>query len=355
MNAVGINIKRYRELLKINKKELAQELGCDPSLITRYEKGERIPPLDALLKLSRIFGITLEKLAVEPNDSVQMAARDCGKASAEERKEMLELETLAADYVNLLTDAGGDPAYKGPTYSSSTIMEKIPAIKKALDIPEVVEAEQLMASLRLHWNVQIFVIPFRKQNMSGLTLRIRDAVVIFLNRGHNVERRLFSLVHELCHVLCHLTDTSCVTSIVSSRDPQEKTANQFAEKFLIPDDRFLKELPKVNLHIGKQESVRELARRFNVSPECMFQDLCHRGYIQQNWASYKATLNYDKDYDQTWGIGDLPYLYIIAVYLNTKAGKISLAKAAQYLRTDIREMESYMTELDRLFLVNEKK
>jgi Zn-dependent peptidase ImmA (M78 family) len=355
MNTVGNNIKYYREILKIKKKELAEQLGYDASIITRYENGERTPTLDVLIKLSRIFGVSLEKLAAEKNDPIQMAARNCGEVSTEDRKELMVFETLASDYIHLLVDAGMDPTYKGPTYQPAYIEGKIPEIKESLGLSEVVDVEQLMAGLRVRWNVQIFELPFRKRNMSGLTFRIQNTMIVFLNKGHIKERRLFSLAHELCHVLCHLTETSCVTSILSSRDEREKVANRFAEKFLIPDDRFMKEFQKVNLHIGKQEAVKTLAERFHVSPECMFQDLCHRGYIKQNWSSYKATSQYEKEYPLEWDAGDLPYLYTIAVYFNVKKQKISLAKAAQYLHANIRDVEGLMNDLDWLFQEDEKK
>lgn len=57
--------KRLKELRKehdYTQKELAQLIGCDQSMITRWEKGECEPTESVIRKTARIFGVTSDYL-----------------------------------------------------------------------------------------------------------------------------------------------------------------------------------------------------------------------------------------------------------------------------------------------------
>lgn len=55
-----IRIKELREENSWTQNDLAQKMGCAPSSIAMYEKEERKPSLDVLLKLAEIFGCSID-------------------------------------------------------------------------------------------------------------------------------------------------------------------------------------------------------------------------------------------------------------------------------------------------------
>ncbi len=55
-------IKQLREEFNFSQNDLAERLGGAPSSVAMYEKGERKPSLDVLVKLSEIFGCTVDYL-----------------------------------------------------------------------------------------------------------------------------------------------------------------------------------------------------------------------------------------------------------------------------------------------------
>jgi len=57
-----MDIKKRRELKKISQKEAATFLGISQSALCQYEMGKRKVPLAILLKLSELFGCTLDEL-----------------------------------------------------------------------------------------------------------------------------------------------------------------------------------------------------------------------------------------------------------------------------------------------------
>lgn len=42
--------------------QLAKKIGASPSIVAHYETGERLPSLDNLISLSRIFGVSTDYL-----------------------------------------------------------------------------------------------------------------------------------------------------------------------------------------------------------------------------------------------------------------------------------------------------
>ena len=93
-NIIATNIKYYREILGLNKKELAQKLNCNTSLITRYENGERMPTLKTLLLLGDVFGISIDEFVSHKAKKVQMAARATGRLTKAEKEEKLFFQQL---------------------------------------------------------------------------------------------------------------------------------------------------------------------------------------------------------------------------------------------------------------------
>ena len=60
---VGKRIKKIRVIdLDMNQNEFGQKLAITQSTVSRYEKGEVIPPGDILLKIAKLGKVTVEKI-----------------------------------------------------------------------------------------------------------------------------------------------------------------------------------------------------------------------------------------------------------------------------------------------------
>jgi len=58
-----LRIREIREDSDITQKEIGQYLMCDPSLYSKYERGEREIPLHLLVALARYYNVSLDYLA----------------------------------------------------------------------------------------------------------------------------------------------------------------------------------------------------------------------------------------------------------------------------------------------------
>ena len=344
-NIIGKNIQYYRELAKFKKTELARLIPCDVSLITRYEKGERQPTLKILLKIAEVFGISLEKLVTDSKNNFQLVARGSGKEIKDEAQEILMLKHVAEDYLYLLKNVSINTEYRGPMYTNYD-HRQLKGIKQNLELPDLINYENLKTALRTKWNIQIIEIPLKVRKISGITFNFENHFIVFINKGHTEERKLFSLTHEVCHIIYHLKQNSYLISRLSSRHEIEKEANKFAEDFLIPMEKLAEEFRIDELHKMKKDYIAELAGKFNVSPECMFRDLNQKGLVQYHWKSYRPVIDYDENYSLKWDWTDLPYLYVMGVFYNWKLDKISLARSAKYLYSDIRTVSILFKEFN---------
>ena len=59
---IGKNIRYYRKTTKLTQEELGKMLGVGKSNISMYETDDRTPPLDIIVKMSKIFNVDISTL-----------------------------------------------------------------------------------------------------------------------------------------------------------------------------------------------------------------------------------------------------------------------------------------------------
>jgi Zn-dependent peptidase ImmA (M78 family) len=110
-------------------------------------------------------------------------------------------------------------------------------------------------------------------NLAGV-MRIKGTMkTIGVNAAHSITKQRFTVAHELGHYVgahedYHATRSETHVEVgpswASSRTPQEREADEFAAELLMPE-RFLRK----DLERGRRYGLKELARRYDVSPQAM--------------------------------------------------------------------------------------
>lgn len=71
--AIGETILKYRKDLGLSQDELGQRLFVSRQTISLWEKDQTVPSIDNLMRLSEIFGVSVDEiLGVEPNDQKEI-------------------------------------------------------------------------------------------------------------------------------------------------------------------------------------------------------------------------------------------------------------------------------------------
>lgn len=62
MVGLDAQIKYLRKMRKMTQNELAIRLGISASTVSSYENGIRLPSYDILLRMARLFNVTVDSL-----------------------------------------------------------------------------------------------------------------------------------------------------------------------------------------------------------------------------------------------------------------------------------------------------
>lgn len=105
MEAIGKNIKRFRESLGFTQNQLAEFLAISREQISYWENGSRTPSLEVLERICDLFAIDLEALLEEDSDiqSANMAvAFRVNEIEGVDLKEISSFNRLAKNYLKMM-------------------------------------------------------------------------------------------------------------------------------------------------------------------------------------------------------------------------------------------------------------
>lgn len=93
---IGKRIKECREDVDLSQKELAELIDVTPSAVNQYEKGEKIPSTETLLKLAKALGVATDYLLgasqekdILIDEDVSIAFRDFKRLTTSDRANIL--------------------------------------------------------------------------------------------------------------------------------------------------------------------------------------------------------------------------------------------------------------------------
>lgn len=108
---IGANIASYRKRSSMTQAGLADKLNYSDKAVSKWERGESVPDVLTLVELSKLFGITVDDLLVDPNELPENPGkieRAMGKAVEKTLKRkadkpaILKLSSLVVWFVALL-------------------------------------------------------------------------------------------------------------------------------------------------------------------------------------------------------------------------------------------------------------
>lgn len=65
---VGKNIQRYRHSVGMSQVSFAIAIGRSQTMVSMYEKGERLPSTKIILKIADVFGVHFDDIYYSPNE-----------------------------------------------------------------------------------------------------------------------------------------------------------------------------------------------------------------------------------------------------------------------------------------------
>ena len=329
----------------INGRVTAQAIG-------KYERGESIPSSGVLIALSRAMGVSVSYLMDTQDIEIQgVEFRTKTNTTARDRA---NVETEVLEWIERYLQIEALLELESAQWQCP--------IKPPRELGQVHDAERLAADAREKWRLGIDPIPNMTElleekglkvltvmlpdRVSGLTCLVRrsngqtELPVVVANDRFTLERRRFTLAHELAHRLIN-TDT------LSDRY-EEEAANIFAGAFLMPREHLLREVGKRRNALGYKELI-ELKHVYRVSGAALLVRLWQLNVISKS----KLTYTYQtvargwrtKEPEEIEPINqrgqrERPARFERLCYRALSEGLISLAKGTELLRIPLPEVEA---------------
>jgi len=280
MEPFALHLTTVRERLGKSQKEVASRLGVSPSLVSKWEKGERKPDDSQFWELGRLFGVTASFLQ-NARPAVQFRPRTQMARNADDKSGLGAALNDAAQQIQFLHEvwdvAGLTPQRLalGMEFTDPMLATLAATVRNFLRLNDKVTYAELREALA-EQNVQVFEWKLPPK-LSGLSFQ-RDFSVIFINATMPERVKLFTLCHELAHLLFHLRgENETEVSVMASRnDPKEKEANHFAAELLMPAVKVDALVKAEGAKLREKAGFFAAVEQFGVSPGALFYRLAQR-------------------------------------------------------------------------------
>jgi Zn-dependent peptidase ImmA (M78 family)/DNA-binding XRE family transcriptional regulator len=278
-NILSNKIKNARVLQGLSQQELADSVGVSKQMISKYEKGESIPSSSNLLKLGKSLKVKMDYFFTP--DKIELGVLNFRKKSSFSTKRQEALKQLiklkVEHYLEIESLLQIDS-----TFQNNLGRKKIKSIE---------DIENVVLSLRSDWEIgldpvhniiqlledkEIKVVELFDvdENFDGLATFVNNKFpIIVVNGNFPVERKRFTLLHELGHLLLNLPDCS--------HKDEETYCNKFAAEFLFPKKLVLKEFGVRRDLISLNEYI-EVQKKYGISIQAIVHRLVDTAILHEN-------------------------------------------------------------------------
>ena len=285
----GDRLKLARKKADYSLQSLSDALGnrVTAQALGKYERNEMMPSSGVLVQLTKTLGVSLHYLLNEQVQKLEdiefrkitgTRVRERARVSAEVIDHLQRYLTI--EEILGLERVTGDMSQCGNRFIGHEEEGEIVAgdIRKAWRLG--IDPIPNMTALLENRGFKVLVIDL-PQRVSGLTCLVRrqrhkkKIPAIVVNRKLTLERRRFTLAHELAH---RLIDSGSPVNI-------EKASNVFAGAFLVPRDHLIRESGKIRNAIGYRELIY-LKRMYRVSAATLLVRFKQTGVIDASTLAY---------------------------------------------------------------------
>jgi len=351
-------LKIARKAIGYTQEKVEQQTGIGKSSLSAFEKGEREPKFSQLAQLAEVYKKSVEFfLSDEAIVKPVMLWREV--PSSEEEKKLIEAEfnKLCEQYHKLEIITGQVRNVKLPqpdvdnpkdfTFGQSEAFAgKVQRELCLGDIP----SSSLKKVLEEKFLVKIFHLKFSGSSISTYSPVYEYAVLLNSDQRTKQWRRNYDLAHELFHLCTMNLFKSDRTTENQPMEMEEKFANAFASKLLLPTDIVKERIEKAKDKNGRvnYEALYEIAREFGVSTDAL---LWRMVYLYnktteeiENLIKEIKELEANRPSRFSDEPEKLPERYCRLAITALNEGKLSLMQFAKYMDISYKQAQEYLIE-----------
>ncbi len=344
-------IKLARKKAGLSLRGLADKMDglVSAQAIGKYERSEMVPSSEVLIALSKALEVSIPYL-LSPQ-GIELGTVEFRTLSSTSVKDRSRVETEVLEWVERYLQIEEILGLKNGSWSCP-----IGAPRKLKNLEE---AEALANELRAEWKLGTDPIPNMTElleergikvlladlpeKVSGLTCFVKrpklgdQTPVIVVNAHKTLERRRFTMAHELGHRLID----------ASSEGEIEKLCHRFAGAFIMNREHLLKEIGDKRSAFGVRE-IMDLKRLYRISAAAFLVRLeqvgvLDHGSVQYSFHTFASRWRRAEpeplDAEKAKSKSESPQRFERLVYRAAAEDMISLSKAVELLRVPLGDVE----------------
>ncbi len=336
---VSLKIKQGRILNALSLQDLADLTGVSKQMISKYEKGDSMPSSKILILLAKSLKVNIDyfftpsSIALGEVNFRKKSTFSVAKINALKEAIKIRLSTYI-EIENILNVNHTNPLYKKKVESINDIEAIVYALRNDWEIG--LDPIHNIIQLLEDKGIKIIEIDEPENYFDGLaTVVNKQYPVIVVNKNFNVERKRFTLLHELGHLLLDVP--------VGNIKLEEKVCNRFASEFLFPSHWVIKEFGAKREGISLIELI-EVQKKYGISIQAIMYRLLENDVISESRVSaFYRKLNSNpslksKVNQERFSTPEVSHRYEQLVYRALSQELISASKAASLLNSNINDI-----------------
>lgn len=249
---LGRRLTEARKARRLTQEDVARRLGIARTTLVAIEQGKRRVRTTELVQMAELYGrSTSELMRPGPpvpafSDQFRAVLRASSPEAAEAISDAVEsFRRWCSNYAYLETLAGnpdrvplpGGPVLAGlPPERAGELAARTERKLLGLGDRPVLELRQLLEEER---GLRVFYLDFPPQIAALFSYSPEYAACLAVNRNQSAEKRQWSLAHEYGHYVSGSPAADVLLAGGAGSNASERTAECFAEHFLLPDQAVL--------------------------------------------------------------------------------------------------------------------
>lgn len=337
-NIIAYRIKNARKLKLLSQQEVAEGIGVSKQMISKYEKGLSIPNSSKLIKLANLLqqktDYFFRAYKVKLGEVNFRKKTRFSKKRQDSLKELIKIKL--ENYLWLEETLSIDSSFKNIIQNNN--------------INSINDIEKVVMKLRKHWDIgmdpvhniiqiledneiKVIELDYVDDKFDGLASFVNGKhPIIIVNKNFPVERKRFTILHELGHLLLNIPDNK--TNI------EEKYCNNFASEFLLPKSIIIKEFGGKRSHITLPELIAT-QKKYGISIQAIiFRLVDAKIFSKEQQRLFYKKINFNSSLKKEINLSrfetpEFSYRYERLVYRAVSEENITMSKASALLNEKI--------------------
>lgn len=297
---LAANLNRIRKSQGLKMQEIADRCAISRMAYSKIEHGRSQPKSGTLISLAASLKVDIQDLLAPPPQFQSLRFRSNKSLSVREKQKreqiIYDVNRWLKDYnqlEKLLEVSSGEL----PGIEAQQPEETARAFRSAIELDQYEPIADIIGLLE-HKGVKLYAETIDLEKFFGFSIGQEDggpAIVVNIKDDIPIERRIFTVAHELGHLLMH--KDSYKQDEVEEIDRQEAEANAFAGYLLLPRVGFEREWDECRgLHWV--DAVLHVKRKYKVS----YRTILHRLASDYGQDSQRLYMGFSRHMQMKYGM-----------------------------------------------------